>query len=123
MVHEVESEAEKGISASQPAPANGADEEREQLETKEIPSNGHDVERVSSASSRKKGVLQRLWKVLTWSPKRCRWDPKNPPKFSMGLNLLFGFVSYSFHLLQCVRPAVFTFCYLCAVLVWCCKLV
>ncbi|KAJ4389222.1 hypothetical protein N0V93_006685 [Gnomoniopsis smithogilvyi] len=29
--------------------------------------------------------------LLTWCPPRCRWDPENPPKFSMGLNILFGF--------------------------------
>jgi hypothetical protein len=29
----------------------------------------------------------------SWTPKRCRWDPKDPPKFSMSLNLLFAFVS------------------------------
>ncbi len=34
-----------------------------------------------------------VWSFLTWTPKRCRWDPASPPKFSMGLNLLFAFVS------------------------------
>jgi hypothetical protein len=38
------------------------------------------------------------WNLMTWTPKRCRWDPGSPPKFSLGLNLLFGFVS--FHLLR-----------------------
>ncbi|TVY26876.1 putative transporter [Lachnellula hyalina] len=36
---------------------------------------------------------KKSWKVLTWTPKRCRWDPEDPPKFGMGLNLLFGFAS------------------------------
>jgi len=36
---------------------------------------------------------RKCWKLVTWTPKRCRWDPEDPPKFSMGLNLLFGFVS------------------------------
>jgi hypothetical protein len=35
------------------------------------------------------------WNLVTWTPKRCRWDPESPPQFSMGLNLLFGFVSTS----------------------------
>lgn len=30
---------------------------------------------------------------LVWMPKRCRWDPVDPPKFNMGLNFLFAFVS------------------------------
>jgi hypothetical protein len=33
------------------------------------------------------------WNFVTWTPKRCRWDPQSPSQFSMGLNLLFGFVS------------------------------
>ena len=38
----------------------------------------------------------KLWDIVTWIPRRCRWDPKSPPEFSMGLNLLFGFVSMSY---------------------------
>jgi hypothetical protein len=59
-------------------------------------------ESTSTRSSDQKGRLkriadhksaQRCWEVVTWTPKRCRWNPEDPPKFSMGLNLLFGFVS------------------------------
>lgn len=36
-----------------------------------------------------------LWRSLfwpfLWMPKWCRWDPENPPVFSMGMNVLFGF--------------------------------
>ncbi len=63
----------------------------------------HDAEEFTTTqSSTKKRILERwrenaaarrVWNVITWTPKRCRWDPKNPPKFNMGLNLLFGFVS------------------------------
>jgi predicted MFS family arabinose efflux permease len=28
--------------------------------------------------------------ILLYTPKRCRWDPENPPKFNLALNLLFG---------------------------------
>ena len=38
-------------------------------------------------------TFRKIWNVVSWTPKRCRWDPESPPKFSMGLNLLFGFVS------------------------------
>jgi hypothetical protein len=34
-----------------------------------------------------------FWRVLdavTYTPKRCRWDPVEPPKFNIWLNLLFG---------------------------------
>jgi hypothetical protein len=38
-------------------------------------------------------VARAFWRVISWTPKRCRWDPESPPKFSLGLNILFGFVS------------------------------
>ena len=56
----------------------------------------------STTSSDEKGYFaqikehefsKKFWNFVTWTPKRCRWDPEDPPKFSMGLNLLFGFVS------------------------------
>jgi hypothetical protein len=34
-----------------------------------------------------------FWRVLdavTYTPKRCRWDPVEPPKFNLWLNFLFG---------------------------------
>jgi hypothetical protein len=34
-----------------------------------------------------------LWRILdkiTYTPKRCRWDPVEPPRFNIWLNLLFG---------------------------------
>lgn len=44
---------------------------------------------------RNNGVVRRIWEVVSWTPKRCRYDPKEPPRFSMSLNLLFAFVSCS----------------------------
>jgi hypothetical protein len=36
------------------------------------------------------------WRIISWTPKRCRWDPESPPKFTLALNLLFAFVSFFF---------------------------
>ncbi|KAL8916943.1 MAG: hypothetical protein Q9208_008264 [Pyrenodesmia sp. 3 TL-2023] len=36
-------------------------------------------------------LWRRLYAVLSYTPKRCRFDPANPPKFSTALNLLFAF--------------------------------
>lgn len=36
-------------------------------------------------------LWRRLYTVLSYTPKRCRYDPANPPKFSTALNLLFAF--------------------------------
>ena len=39
--------------------------------------------------------VQRSWvyRFLSWTPPRCRWDPEKPPQFSMALNVLFGFAA------------------------------
>jgi hypothetical protein len=31
-----------------------------------------------------------LYDAVTYTPKRCRWDPVEPPRFNIWLNLLFG---------------------------------
>lgn len=43
----------------------------------------------TSVISRCKNIVN----VFMYTPKRCRYDPANPPKFSMALNLLFGFAA------------------------------
>ena len=59
---------------------------------------------ISHESSKSPGILEegsngkaRSWKfflsLLTYTPKRCRYDPSKPPSFSMALNLLFGFAA------------------------------
>ena len=32
------------------------------------------------------------WRIFLWTPKRCRYDPSNPPPFTLGLNILYAFV-------------------------------
>ncbi|KAK3073620.1 hypothetical protein LTR53_004630 [Teratosphaeriaceae sp. CCFEE 6253] len=44
-----------------------------------------------SASTPTPSLWQRTYSTLFWTPRRLRWDPAQPPKFSMGLNILFGF--------------------------------
>jgi hypothetical protein len=31
-----------------------------------------------------------LYDAVTYTPKRCRWDPVEPPRFNVWLNILFG---------------------------------
>lgn len=42
-------------------------------------------------------VHQNLWRrtlsILNWMPKRCRYDPKNPPKFTNSMNILLAFAT------------------------------
>lgn len=42
---------------------------------------------------RDNGSARTCWTLIMWIPKRCRWDPDDPPKFTMTLNLVFAFVS------------------------------
>lgn len=34
---------------------------------------------------------QKFIDTIYWVPPNCRWDPSEPPKFSMALNILFAF--------------------------------
>ena len=34
-----------------------------------------------------------IYALLSYTPKRCRYDPDHPPGFSLWLNLLFGFAA------------------------------
>ena len=49
-----------------------------------------------NAAGSSSSVLHRAWQkvvnIVTWVPPYCRWDPGNPPKFGMGLNLVFTVV-------------------------------
>jgi hypothetical protein len=38
-----------------------------------------------------RSFFRNFYRVVNWTPPKCRWDPAKPPQFSMGLNLLFAF--------------------------------
>lgn len=44
-------------------------------------------------SEKRSRILASVNRLLTWTPRRCRYDPNNPPKFGWGLNLIFALVS------------------------------
>lgn len=50
--------------------------------------NGDDNKSATSPSRSSK--FQRAYDAIFYTPKRCRWDPVDPPKFSIWLNFLFG---------------------------------
>jgi hypothetical protein len=80
-------------------PPFGNDEKREDVEggSSELPSVDMDLvhEERQTPPWRTNGFAMKCWNVAMWTPKRCRWDPEDPPKFNLALNLLFGFVSCS----------------------------
>ncbi|KAL1967193.1 hypothetical protein VTN77DRAFT_3484 [Rasamsonia byssochlamydoides] len=53
--------------------------------------NGNDNDNDGGGNLPSRSFLRRVYDILTWTPPRCRWDPKNPPRLTMPLNLLFGF--------------------------------
>ena len=63
----------------------------------ESPDDGHHTQEPKRDENQRLAQGITFWRnaldVLTYTPKRCRWDPENPPRFSMGLNLLFGFAA------------------------------
>ncbi|MCJ1403641.1 hypothetical protein MMC11_006864 [Xylographa trunciseda] len=36
---------------------------------------------------------RRCWRIISYTPARCRWDAEETPRFSLGLNLLFAFAA------------------------------
>ncbi|KAH8689066.1 major facilitator superfamily domain-containing protein [Talaromyces proteolyticus] len=45
---------------------------------------------MSDDKQQSSGILRRTWDTINWVPPLCRYDPKNPPKLTMALNILFG---------------------------------
>jgi hypothetical protein len=45
----------------------------------------------STKGSRIPAPLWKMYRIISWTPPNCRWNPENPPKFSMALNVLFAF--------------------------------
>jgi len=57
-------------------------------DTKEI---SHPSKITEQDTQNRQSLYQRVYDIIAWTPPRCRWDPDKPPKFSMPLNVLFGF--------------------------------
>ena len=75
----------KGI----PQPGNETDE-KSASDSTPITSGIDDDATLDVPESTKWSTLRRAWE---WKPKPARYDPENPPKFTIWLNMLFGFVS------------------------------
>jgi hypothetical protein len=49
------------------------------LSREEIEQSGSTEEK----ESKKQSIWRRAYTILTWTPPNCRWDPNQPPQFSM----------------------------------------
>jgi hypothetical protein len=47
----------------------------------------------TSTHKEKRRIPQKLWALITYTPRRCRYDPNKPLEFSLLLNFLFAFAS------------------------------
>ena len=47
--------------------------------------------RCAEPSRKEITILRRITNIITYTPKKCRYDPEKPFKFSLPLNVLFGF--------------------------------
>ena len=56
------------------------------------PSSGQAVQH-STPPQASISTWRKIYDIINYTPKRCRYDPANPPGFSMSLNLLFGFAA------------------------------
>jgi predicted MFS family arabinose efflux permease len=73
---EIETSADNGDSQNSPSTSPSDETEARELENEK-----------TKTPSR----WRRAYEVAFWVPPNCRWDPNKPPKFSMGLNILFAF--------------------------------
>lgn len=60
-----------------------------------------------SHATRGDSWFTKAWEILNWMPKRCRYDSENPPSFTLGMNILLGFVRLaSFFSLLTLTPLI-----------------
>ncbi|KAI4863506.1 MFS general substrate transporter [Hypoxylon rubiginosum] len=41
--------------------------------------------------SKKNHLLNKVTRILNWMPQRCRYDPENPPRFTLSMNIMLAF--------------------------------
>ncbi|KAK3292124.1 major facilitator superfamily domain-containing protein [Chaetomium fimeti] len=74
-----------------PSPQPGTEtDEKSARDNKPTASRIDDTPASGVPESTKWSTLQRVW---NWKPKAARYDPENPPEFTIWLNMLFGFAS------------------------------
>src|ERR1700709_1881944 len=91
--------AEDHVEAVEAPPLSMPSDTRGEKESESSDANGFTPTEGSSKETQSNGLLNnaffsKCWVIISWTPKRCRWDPENAPKFSLALNLLFAFVSF-----------------------------
>ena len=71
-----------------PSPLSTTSQDQDHTSIASQANNGPDDKSTTGA-----GRFATFWRILdkiTYTPKRCRWDPVEPPRFNIWFNLLFG---------------------------------
>src|SRR3954464_12163137 len=83
-----ESESKKSEHQASSSPLSATSPDRDHTSLASQSNNDPDDKSTTGA-----GRFATFWRILdkiTYTPKRCRWDPVEPPRFNIWLNLLFG---------------------------------
>lgn len=62
-------------------------------DTNTTPSTSTPIQSESNSPKSEPSLARKVYNILSWTPPRCRWDPNQPPKFSLSLNILFAFAA------------------------------
>jgi hypothetical protein len=81
-----------GVSVQEDQPHQLGDQDEKDPHHTKSPTNGSGLDtgddKAASGTTRTSLISR-----LSWIPKRCRYDPDNPPQFSLPMNMLMGLVS------------------------------
>jgi hypothetical protein len=45
----------------------------------------------ATTAAQDRSIWNKIHSIIYWTPPKCRWDPDDPPKFTLALNTLFAF--------------------------------
>ncbi|KAK3651312.1 hypothetical protein LTR56_005769 [Elasticomyces elasticus] len=80
-----------GIAQTKADATPGDLEQRQQSPDENISSSNSSEQDAKAESTKPPSTWQKIYAIVFWTPPKLRWDPEKPPKFSLGLNILFGF--------------------------------
>lgn len=83
---------ENGVHSEKPPTGSNSDESIAANEANEGGQDASEPVGREQAETVGKGWLSRAPAIRIWTPRRCRYDPDNPPEFTLGMNILFALV-------------------------------
>lgn len=96
-VKKEEGQSEKPVSGSiieDPSASVSSQEDVEaEAEAEVEAAEQHDV--LHPYDSKANNTLAKVARVLNWMPQRCRYDPENPPTFTLSMNIMLALVCMS----------------------------